>query len=226
MSPSEVTPQSVVDSQPPAELAAAIPLEEVSRIAAHVQELIAAGNPLDAWQRLRHLHPADVGIIVAGLPRASSEALLEIMSPQTVTWMLQHMNPVEASRLGARLSIQTLSFVLDQVNPRHALTALQRLPLRRAQQVAEQLDQPIAESELLTQQPDTAGALMTNQFVAVDANAGVMQLKETLEALHEDRNQLTYLYVLNTDGGQRARYQWSIWPWLPQMLQQTRLPRP
>ena len=187
-------------SQPPTQLAPAIPLEEVGRIAERVQELIAAGNEAAAWQRLRQLHPADVGLILAGLPRTSSEALLEIMSPQTVTWMLHHMNPVEASRLGARLSIQTLSFVLDQVNPRHALAALQRLPIRRAQEVADQLDRPILENELLSQEPNTAGALMTDRFVAVNPDAGIAALRTALEALQEDRNRLTYIYVLSAEG--------------------------
>ncbi len=200
MSGQEPGSEPIIDSQPPAELAPAISLEEVGRIAERVQELIAAGNQAAAWQRLRHLHPADVGLILAGLPRTSSEALLEIMSPQTVTWMLQHMNPVEAGRLGARLSIQSLSFVLDQVNPRHAMTALQRLPLRRAQQVAEQLEQPIAESEILNQEPNTAGALMTPRLVAVNADAGLDEMRAALEALQEDRDRLTYLYVLNAEG--------------------------
>ncbi|MCY3923726.1 MAG: magnesium transporter [Chloroflexi bacterium] len=200
MSRHEPGTEPITVAQPPTELAPAIPLEEVGRIAERVQELIAAGDPREAWQRLNQLHPADVGLILAGLPRTSSEALLQIMSPQTVTWMLQHMNPVEASRLGARLSIQTLSFVLDQVNPRHALTALQRLPIRRAQEVAEQLEQPIAESELLSQDPNTAGALMTDRFVAVDANADIADLRTALEALQEDRGRLTYLYVLNPQG--------------------------
>ena len=97
MSRQEPGPAPTIESQRPTHLAPAIPLEEVGRIAERVQELIAAGNEAAAWQRLRQLHPADVGLILAGLPRASSEALLEIMSPQTVTWVLRHMNPVEAS---------------------------------------------------------------------------------------------------------------------------------
>ncbi len=197
-------PNHTPDDQPATPLATAIPVEEVAQIAHTVRELLAAGDPHAAWQRLRGLHPADIGLILAGLPRSSAEALLEIMSPQTVTWMLQHMNPVEAGRLGARLSIQTLSLVLGAVNPRHALNALQRLPLHRAQAVAEQLPQstaePIAESELLSQAPDTAGALMTNRFAAVRPGASPADLKASLEALHEDRNRLTFVYVLNADG--------------------------
>ena len=200
MSRQEPGTEPIAGAQPPTELAPAIPLEEVGRIAERVQELIAAGNEAAAWQRLRQLHPADVGLILAGLPRASSEALLQIMSPQTVTWMLQHMNPVEASRLGARLGLQTLSFVLDQVHPRHALSALQRLPIRQAQEVAEQLDQPIADSELLSQDPNTAGALMSDRFVAVNADAGIPELRANLAELQEDRTRLTFLYLLDAQG--------------------------
>ena len=89
MSRQEPSPEPLIESQPPTELAPAIPLEEVGRIAERVQELIAAGNEAAAWQRLRHLQPADVGIILAGLPRTSSETLLEIISAQTVPWTLQ-----------------------------------------------------------------------------------------------------------------------------------------
>lgn len=204
MSRQEPGPELDIESQPPAELAPAIPLDEVGRIAERVQELIAAGDPREAWQRLSQLHPADVGLIVAGLPRSSSEALLEIMSPQTVTWVLHHMNPVEASRLGARLGVQTLQFVLNQVDPRHALAALQRLPIRRAQEVAEQLEQPleiIAESELLSQEPDTAGALMTDRFVVAEPDTPVAELKSRLAALDQHRDRLSYLYVLAPEGG-------------------------
>ena len=201
MSRQETMPDPITDDHRPGDLAPAIPLEELARVAERVQELIAAGHELAAWQRLRDLHPADVGLILAGLPRSSSETLLQIMSPQTVTWVLHHMNPVEASRLGARLSVQTLSFVLDQVNPRHALSALQRLPVRRAQQVAERLDQPIAESELLNQDPNTAGALMTDRFLAVDADASVGEVRAGLEALQEDRYRLTHAYVGDSLGG-------------------------
>ena len=41
---------------------------------------------------------------------------------------------------------------------------------------------------------------MTDRFVAVDADAGIAELRTALEALQEDRNRLTYLYVLNAEG--------------------------
>ena len=79
----------------------AISLDEAAEIASEVQELIRAGEEHSAWERIRHLHPADMGSIVAGLPRASRDAMVRVMSPETVAWMLHQMNPVEAGRVGA-----------------------------------------------------------------------------------------------------------------------------
>ena len=81
----------------------AISLDEVSEIASEVRDLIEAGEEHSAWERISRLHPADIGIIVAGLPGTSRDAMLRVMTPETVAWMLRQMNPVEAGRVGARL---------------------------------------------------------------------------------------------------------------------------
>ena len=81
----------------------AISLDEAAEIATEVRELIEAGEEHSAWERLRQLHPADMGIIVVGLPRVSRDTMLRVMSPETVAWMLRQMNPIEAGRVGTRL---------------------------------------------------------------------------------------------------------------------------
>ena len=79
----------------------AISLEVAATIAGEVRDLIQAGEEQSAWERLRNLHPADMGSIVASLPRTSRDAMVRAMSPDTVAWMLRQMNPVEAGRVGA-----------------------------------------------------------------------------------------------------------------------------
>ena len=56
--------------------------EEAAEIAEEVQEIIEAGDEHSAWERVRHLHPADIGIIVASLPRTSRDAIVRVMSPR------------------------------------------------------------------------------------------------------------------------------------------------
>ena len=106
--------------------------QEASRIVREIHQLVRAGNAQSAWQSIQHLHPADIGSILGGLPRTSRHAMVRVMTPQTVTGILRQMHPVEASRVGTRLGSQLLSSVLSQVQPREALETLRRLHTRPA----------------------------------------------------------------------------------------------
>ena len=183
--------------------AQAISLDEASEIADEVYELIRAGKERSAWERIRHLHPADMGSIVAGLPRASRDAMVRVMSPETVVWMLRQMNPVEAGRVGTRLGTQALTFTLRQVHPRQALATLRwlPLPLPRVREVAESLEEPLPEAELLEHEPDTAGSLMVSELPSVGMEEGVDAARESLRALGEERGKFTHVMALGEDGG-------------------------
>ncbi len=182
----------------------AISLDKAAEIASEVQELIRAGRERSAWELIRHLHPADMGNIVAGLPRTSREAMVRVMSPETVAWMLRQMNPVVAGRVGTRLGAQLLTLVYSQVHPSQALAMLRRLPILQSYEVTESLEESLEESlqteEILEHEPDTAGSLMDTQLPTVGIDDSVQVARENLRALEETRNKLTHIYLLGADG--------------------------
>ncbi len=179
----------------------AISLARAEEIAGEVRELIRAGKERSAWELIRQLHPADMGSIVAGLPRTSRDAMLRVMSPETVAWMLRQMNPVEAARVGTRFGSRMLSFVLGQLHPQQALATLRRVPLLRSPEVAESLEQPLADAELLPHEADTAGALMVAQPPAVGIDGGAEAARDSLRAQGENRHKLTHVYVVGDGHG-------------------------
>ena len=194
----------------------AISLDRATEIAREVRELVSAGQERVAWERMRHLHPADIGAIVAGLPRASRDVMLAVMSPETVVWILRQMNPVEAGRLGARIGSGMLSVVLRQVRPQVALATLRRLPFlavrpqlvletirriptprfgRTREVTAEKVEEALGELEPLAHAPDVAGALMVADFPMVDIDERVLEARERLRSLDENRNMFTHVLV-------------------------------
>ena len=177
----------------------AISQDEAAAIAGRVQELIKAGRAQSAWEMIRHLHPADMGSIVAGLPRASRGALVRVMSPQTVAWMFRQMNPVEAGRVGTRLGSRLLTSVIGQVHPDQAMTILRRLPIPRLQEVAESLDEPLPDTELLAQEPDTAGALMVAELPTVAIDGAASAARDKLRELGDIAHKLTHVFVVGDD---------------------------
>ena len=175
--------------------------DRATQIVKEVQSLIRQGEAHRAWEMVRHLHPADIGAVVAALPKGSRDALLTAMSPETVTWILRQMNPLDAARLSARLGSRALSFILNQVRPQEAMETLQRLRTPQAQEVAETLEQPLPAPELLEHPPNTAGALMVVQFPAVSLGDRAESALDSLRALERMRYQFTHVFVLNGEGG-------------------------
>ena len=178
----------------------AITLDRAGEIAREVQELIRAGRESSAWELIQYLHPADMGSIVASLPRTSRDTMVRVMSPETVGWMLRQMNPVEAGRVGTRLGVQVLTLVLGQVHPRQALATLRRIPLLRPQEVVESLEQPLLAEEILAHEPDTAGSLMVTEIPTVEIDDPVESARASLGTVTEIRDKLTHVYVAQAGG--------------------------
>ena len=177
----------------------AISLEVAATIAGEVRDLIRAGEEQSAWERLRNLHPADMGSIVASLPRTSRDAMVRAMSPDTVAWMLRQMNPVEAGRVGARLGAGVLSFVIDQVNPQQALETLRSLPIPRAREVSKALERPLPDADIFQHTPRTAGALMVTEFPAVHLDDRAATALDSLRTLDGMARKFTHVLIINDD---------------------------
>ncbi len=191
------------DNAPPLDLEArsirpgrAISLNEVSAIAREVRELIASGQEYLAFERVRSLHPADMGLIISGLPRTSRDTMVRVMSPDTVAWMLRQMNPVEAARVGTRLGVQALTFVLQQMHPQHALATLRRLPLHRSQALAGTLDEALTDIDLNVQATNSAGSLMVAEYPLVSIDGTAEDARDSVRALSLDRLMFTYVFVV------------------------------
>ncbi|MYB41805.1 MAG: magnesium transporter [Chloroflexi bacterium] len=178
----------------------AISLDEVAEIAGEVRELIEAGDEHSAWERLRILHPADMALILAGLPRASTAALLRVMSPESVVWLLGQMNPVEAGRLGRRLGARMLSLALRPLRPQQALATLARLPTLPLRELRELLGDPAGEDAAPAPPPDTAASIMTDRFPAVGIAGQAGAARASLRELGDDRHHYARVLVVDDAG--------------------------
>lgn len=174
--------------------------DRATQIAKDVQRMIGRGDEILAWEMVRYLHPADIGVIVAALPKGSRDALLTAMSPETFAWILRQMNPVDAGRLSARLGSRALSLVLNQVRPQTAIETLRLLPIPQARRVAESLEQPLPEAKMLEHETRTAGALMLDRFPVVGLQERADAALQSLRELEDLRYKFTQVFVLNEEG--------------------------
>ena len=125
--------------------------------------------------------------------------MIRVMSPDTVAWMLRQMNPAQAARVGTRLGSKMLTFVLGQLRPHQAIATLRRLPIRRAHEVAESLEQPLAETEFLAFEADTAGALMIAQVPTAGIDGLAESARDSLRTFGEIGHKLTHVFVVGNE---------------------------
>jgi len=173
--------------------------DEAAVIAREVRRLIRNGDERSAWEQLRRLHPADMGSIVAALPRNSREAIVAVMSPDAVAWMFRHMNPVQAARVGARLGTGIISTALAQLNPRTALDIMRRLPGSHARKVAEAIGQPADDPAVEATPLDTAAGFMVTRFPTIHPDERVASARVTLRQLTHDDHNFTHVFVIDSD---------------------------
>ena len=173
--------------------------DEAAAIAREVRRLIRDGDERSAWERIRHLHPADMGSIIAALPRSSREAIVAVMSPDAVAWMFRHMNPVQAARVSARLGTGILAAALTRVNPRTALDILRLVPGYRAREVAEAIGHPEEAAAVDITPLETAAGFMVTVFPTARLGGKVTSARQRLRQLAHDGHNFTHVFVVEDD---------------------------
>lgn len=149
--------------------------------------------------RLDELHPADVADI------------LEQLDPQQRANVFKHLDDARAGDAISEMEDEYQADVIDDLDEKRASRLLEDMDPDDAADIVGDLPYEKAETllrlmgveeaagirRLLGYKEDTAGGLMTTQYVAMRADDTVDQTIEALRALDEDHPTVSYVYVLN-----------------------------
>jgi magnesium transporter len=126
---------------------------EPGSVAAEVEEM----HPADLADVAERLPRSQVPVFLAALPTERAAAVLEYLAEELRTGVLEAMSPEQAALLMARMTPDDRADTLDEIDEEHAEDIVEAMP-----------DAARRETEtLLTYAPDTAGGLMTTEFVSV-----------------------------------------------------------
>lgn len=151
--------------------------------------------------RLGRLHPADLADIVEELAPPEREALFETLDDEVAAETLTEVDPKIQAGILKSLDKERAADIVEEMAPDSAADALGELEEERSQEILQDMEQvPAAEvEELLEYEADTAGGMMTTQYVAVHESARV---GDALEALRGNENllrSLTHVFLMDKD---------------------------
>lgn len=152
-------------------------------------------------KRLDELHPADVADILEQLdPKQRAEVFKHLDDARSAEVIAELEDEVQAETLDD-LDDRQVSGLLGQMDPDDAADIIRDLPYEKAETLLRLMGIENAAEirRLLGYREDTAGGMMTTQFVAMSETDTVMDTVEVLRGLDEDFPTVHFVYVLEED---------------------------
>jgi magnesium transporter len=155
-------------------------------------------------KELEEFHPADLADVVELLPRDKVSAFLAALPPQRAADVIEYVDEELRAELLEAFSTEQAAALVSQMSPDERTDILVELDEQVAEDIVSELPQKEREEteQLLRFDPDTAGGLMTTEFVSVSADQQVDQALEAVRALARSGNKeaMYAIYAVGTDG--------------------------
>lgn len=127
-------------------------------------------------------HPYDIANILAKLPPDEQESLIESIGVEKVAEALPELDDKRQVEIMERLEKEKAADILEAMSPDEAADLLGDLSEEKAEELMGEMEKEVVEEvkELLQHEDDTAGGLMTTEFIALRP---YMTVEETLSFL-------------------------------------------
>ncbi len=151
--------------------------------------------------KLAELHPSDIAEIISDLSRAEHSDLLHKLDIKQLADTLEEVEPDFQANLIEHFPDETVADVLEEMSPDEATDLLAELPDAKRQGLLKLMETEEADEvrELLRYEEDSAGGLMTTEYVSVQPDMTAAQTIEHLRKVGEEAELVYYVYVTDAE---------------------------
>ena len=171
-----------------------------------------AGVPLKVSRNdLSKLHEADLADILEELDVEAQDYLLSTLDTETAAETLGEMDPERQAAAIENIDAERAADILEAMPPDEAADILGDISPERAADLLNRMEAEDAEDvrELLAYPEDSAGGIMTNEFITIPVNLTAAETMDRLREIDPESEGIHYIYV--TDSEERLLGVISLW---------------
>jgi magnesium transporter len=148
--------------------------------------------------KLARLHPVEIARLAEAFSYQQGAEIVESLDDETAAEMLEEMPAERQAQIIGDLDEERAADILEHMSPDEAADVLGDLPGEKAEDLLLRMeDEEQAEvAELLPYEDDTAGGLMTTEFVTLPFDLTVGDALARLREMAETPNMIYYVYVV------------------------------
>jgi len=152
--------------------------------------------------KLARLHPVEIARLAEALSYHHGSEVVESLDDETAAETLEEMPAERQAQILGDMDEERAADILEWMSPDEAADVLGDLPEEKAEELLGLMDdQEQAEvAELLPYEDDTAGGLMTTEFVTLPRELTAAEALARLREMAQTPNMIYYLYVVEGEG--------------------------
>jgi magnesium transporter len=152
-------------------------------------------------EKLARLHPVEIAQLAESLSPLHRTEIVESLDNETAAETLEEMSTESQARILEEMDEERAADILEEMSPDDAVDVLGEMDEDKAQELFDLMkeEEKADVAELLPFESDTAGGLMTTEFVAFPKQLTVAQAIAGLREMAETPNMIYYIYVVEEE---------------------------
>ncbi len=154
-----------------------------------------------SYERLARLHPADIADILEELSRDEQRSVIEALDHETAAQAISEIPTEMQALLLQSIPVEKAADIVEEMAPDEAADVLQEMPPETSARLLAGMEKEDAQEvkDLLGFEDDTAGALMTTHYIALNVTATVEDAIEAMREFEGALESIHAVYLLDPD---------------------------
>lgn len=151
--------------------------------------------------KLSRLHPVEIAQLAEALSPIHRTDIVDSLDDEIAADTLEEMSTENQARVLEDLDEERAADLLEEMSPDDAVDVLEELDDEKASELFNLMeeDEKVDVAELMSYEPDTAGGLMTTEFVAIPQDFSVEQAVGFLRQMARTPHMVYYIYVTENE---------------------------